>query len=189
MQFLENWDPLNLPRGSVRAIITLILLGVLWVQMLFEQPVSVVYASLILLIVGHYFGSLRPDPSGEKPRRPLGLPRGSIRTIILVGFAVVSFKLWRDGKLALSTDNLNTTILGLVGALLIGFLVRSLADLVTGGKPNRLRRLFENFKSAAAIVATVVLAIVSCLGQEEEATQKIALFSAPLVGFYFGSRY
>ena len=189
MQILENWDPLNLPRGSIRALITLTLLGVLWAQMLMGQQVSVVYGSLILLILGHYFGSRRPGSSEAQRKSVLGLPRGSIRTIILLGFGLVGFKLWKDGKLTLTVDNVNAIVICLVIAMILGFLIRALADLVSSGKSSPPRRWFENLKSALVVVATIVLAIVSFVGQEEEANQKIALFTAPLVGFYFGSRY
>lgn len=197
MQLLEHWDPLSMPRGSVRALVTLALLGILWAQMLLGHEVSVVYASLVLLTMGHYFGSrnlrTRREQEGEGAGSALWLPRGTIRGIIIVGFAVVGTLLWREGRLAWNPTDAksarNSAIFILIAALLAGFLVRGAADLLSGGRPVAPRRWFENIKSAVTLVATAMLVIVTFVGPEETENRLLGLVGAMVVGFYFGSRY
>ena len=70
MQILENWDPLSLPRGSVRALITLSLLCILCILMLrgVEAPFPLAFVTLVAL--GHYFGSRSAGPTRPGSRRP-----------------------------------------------------------------------------------------------------------------------
>jgi hypothetical protein len=186
MQLLENWDPLSLPRGSVRALITLTLLGVLSVLMLrgTEAPLPLAFVSLVAL--GHYFGSRSAAARRPGDRPPLFLPRGSIRAIIVLGLGAVAYFLWEDGKLRLAMDDRNSVILFVAAALVLGFLFRKAIDLVTRGRMTRPRRWIENLKAVVALAATALLAI-SCFSPRGE-IDNAALLASPLIVFYFGSR-
>lgn len=190
MPILENWDPLNLPRGSVRALVTLILLGVLWALMIQDREIRFELAFLVLMILGHYFGSR--SKASQARRGPLGLPRGSIRGIIIVGFGVVGWQLWKQGRLfrdgTLNLADPAVTILLLVSALPVGILVGRVADLASGGEATSSRRLFENIKSVVVLIATALLVFSSVFGQDEAFSHNVTLIAAPIVGLYFGSR-
>lgn len=192
MQLLEHWDPLNLPRGSIRALITLSLLGVLFALLVLDRPVSIVYAALVLSILGHYFGSRKAEAKAEDeaPRTPpLGLPNGSIRTIILLSFAGVGYWLWDQGRLEWGDPTDTTLVFFLLGgAMIVGFFIRSLLNLLGRRNWGSGHRLVQNAKSIVTILATGLLAVSTCLGNEEVANQNIALICAPIVGYYFGSR-
>ena len=189
MQFLENWDPLNLPRGSIRALVTLALFGVLWTQMLLGREVPSLYVGLVMLVLGHYFGSRSKKSVGGNAKSPLGLPRGTVRAVIILGFGAVAYFLWSQGKLELNSENRNVMILFLAGAFQAGFLLRVLADIVSRGKPTPPRRWFENLKAIVVLVTTGLLAMASFLAPDDPANQNIMLVLAPIVGLYFGSRY
>jgi hypothetical protein len=85
-------QPLGLPRGSVRAVMILMILGtiVTLLAMPPEKNVSVpVYLYyLLFLTTGSYFSNRGAAPSRKVSREaaPLGLPRGSIRFLIIAAF-------------------------------------------------------------------------------------------------------
>jgi hypothetical protein len=99
--------PLHMPVGSVRALITLSVLGTVWSQVLRGQPTGPVFHDTLLLVLGYYFGhrgakapavdAITAQPTAKKD--PLWLPRGSIRLLIVLGFAWVAWKLHQQGSL------------------------------------------------------------------------------------------
>ena len=202
MQLLEHWDPLSLPKGSVRALVTLVLVGVLWALMLLERSVPPVYVSLAFIVLGHYFGSRAPrsrrkrdenataadTPPPANEKSPLGLPRGTIRTLLIVGFGAVGYVLWSRGNLTWDASNENVTILGLCGALQLGFLVRGLIRFLGPGHSSRGRRFIENTKAVIVLCAAILLAIIAAMGSDDSTHHAALMISAPIVGFYFGSR-
>ena len=188
MQVLEHWDPLNLPRGSNRALITLALLAVLWTLVLQGREVPLPLAFVTLVILGHYFGSRVGAPAIEGERAPLYLPRGSIRLLIVLGFGTVAYFLWKDGRIKLSIEDRTSAILFLMAALFAGYVVRVLAEILSRGKMTSRRRLFENVKAVVALAATALFAIYCSTQPQGVEGQNLALVSIPLIVFYFGSR-
>jgi len=188
MQLMENWDPLKLPRGSIRALITLALTGILWALMLLGREVPPALAGVSLIALGHYFGFRSSGPAPEPGKAPLYLPSGSIRALLVVGFGVVGYFLLESGKLDASMKNRNFTLLVLVAGLIVGFVVRKLADLFTHGKTLPARKWFENVKAVVALVATGVFALCCFFPSEVASQENLALLVAPIVVFYFGSR-
>ena len=187
MQLLEHWNPLNLPRGSVRALITLTLAAVLWTLMLLEREPPLPLCYLVLMALGSYFGA-RAVPTDAK-QHPLFLPRGSVRVLVILGFVVVTYFLWEQGRLTLnlreSMQDRSAAMVVLVAALLVGFLVRGLGHLVWRGEATTSRRTFENFKSLFVLVLTAFLAFVWIAASD---VGNFELLAAPLLVFYFGSR-
>jgi hypothetical protein len=84
--------PLGLPAGSVRALLTFMVLGTVWTLLLMppekgvKVPLYLTY--LMFLVIGSYFGarSAAPKGKGVQESSPLYLPRGSIRFLIILGF-------------------------------------------------------------------------------------------------------
>lgn len=190
MQLLEHWDPLNMPRGSVRALITLALLGTLFTLMAMGRPIPMIFSAVILLVLGHYFGSRSPAPSGEeKPPAPLGLPRGTIRTLIIAGYGTITWFLWKENRLAWDLADPNIVLLAVSGAMIAGYLIRNVFDLVTRRKASKPRRWYENSKAILALLATGLLVFSCIVGKEGDPEQNAALLAAPIIGFYYGSRH
>src|SRR5260370_19493783 len=88
-------QPLGLPAGSVRALLTLMILVLIWALMLFPEekevriPLYLYY--LMFLILGHFFAAHGHSIAGPStgPVSPLKLPRGTLRTFIILGFLAV----------------------------------------------------------------------------------------------------
>jgi hypothetical protein len=86
---------LGLPAGSIRALLTLMVLGLIWTLMLLPEdrkvgiPLYLFY--LMFLILGHFFAAHGHSIAGPTtgPGHPLYLPRGTLRTLIVVGFLAV----------------------------------------------------------------------------------------------------
>src|SRR5260370_41974989 len=86
---------LGLPAGSVRALLTFMILGLIWALMLLPEekevkiPLYLYY--LMFLILGHFFAahghSIASPATGTAS--PLYLPRGTLRILIIVGFLAV----------------------------------------------------------------------------------------------------
>src|SRR5712691_5655550 len=84
-------QPLGLPAGSVRALLTFIVLGLIWALMLLQKEIPLYLFYLMFLILGSFFaahGHSIAGPAGDS-RNPLYLPRGTLRTLIILGFAAV----------------------------------------------------------------------------------------------------
>src|SRR4051812_11631093 len=88
-------DPLGLPAGSVRALLTFMVLAMFAVLLLSPEdtpePIPLYLYFLLFLILGHYFAArANPHtPAGAPGRHPLFLPRGAIRFLVVVGFVAV----------------------------------------------------------------------------------------------------
>jgi hypothetical protein len=88
-------QPLGLPAGSVRALLLLLILGLIWGLMLFPSekeiriPLYLYY--LIFLGLGHFFAAHGQSIAGPTTGHasPLHLPRGTLRTIFFLGFLAV----------------------------------------------------------------------------------------------------
>lgn len=188
MQLLQNWDPLKLPHGSVRALMTLALSGVLWAFLLLDREIPPVLAFVCLLAVGHYYGFRGSQGAEATGKPPLYLPRGSIRFILFAGFALVSYLLWRDGMIDWDAGNRNFVVLLIAAGLLLGFLVRKVLDIGTGTKTVKPRQWLENTKAVLAIIATAAF-VFSCVLPDQVPDQaSVVLATGPFIVFYFGSR-
>jgi hypothetical protein len=187
MQSPSNRPPLGLPRGSIRALLTLMIVAVVIAQLVRGEEVQLLWTETLMIAMAHYFASRRfirlpPDvikrlvSEGhiELEARPLYLPSHSIRLILIASFTGLGIYLflhnrWREPQ-ALS-------ILGVVLAYLLGSLVRV-----------RATRGWEDIK------AFVVLAILSAtvaayfLGYGDALPKPMRSITLGLVLFYFGSR-
>src|SRR5258708_35691478 len=83
--------PLGLPAGSIRALLTFIVLGLVWALMVFQKDIPLYLFYLMFLIVGSFFAahgrSIAGPASGSAS--PLHLPRGTLRGLIILGCAAV----------------------------------------------------------------------------------------------------
>ena len=85
-------QPLGLPAGSVRALLTFMILGLIWALLLLPEekevkiPLYLYY--LMFLILGHFFAAHGHSIAGPATgtTSPLYLPRGTLRTLVIVGF-------------------------------------------------------------------------------------------------------
>ena len=95
----KTWPPLGLPTGSVRALLTLIIVAVVVTKIVFHHPPDSIWIETLLIALAHYFTSrrfvalspeimrrLEDDGAIDRERHPLYLPKNTIRFIIIAAF-------------------------------------------------------------------------------------------------------
>ena len=182
-------EPLNLPQGSVRAIATLGSAGCCWALIVADQPVPGYLLSLLLTIIGYYFGFRRKFRNAQsrildasaRTQEPLNLPGGSIRLLLIFGF-VVSAVILGLRKHLVNPVYLEFFIIlaGLVGGY---FFARIFAGTVSA----TLASTINHAKGALVLLATFALAVMLGTGYHVEQPH-LGLALACAVSFYFGSR-
>jgi len=201
--------PLGLPAGSVRALLALSVLGLLWLMALRPLPgqseplgnvqlptVFMDLQILMVLILAHYFAahghSIRKDPS---QRSPLGLPRGSVRFLLLAGYLGLAVYLLRmQPEFEYPSSSALILLLVLVSGFFLGHLLTGAVRVLSGGVLPYWFQDIEAWVALLAILCMGVLLIILLfinpslsLGQEIPLSLLEAILAA-LVGFYFGAR-
>jgi hypothetical protein len=200
---------LGLPAGSIRALLALAVLGLLWLLALQPMPghgeglgavklptVFMDLQILMVLILAHFFAahghSIRADPSQSSP---LGFPRGSVRFLLLAGYLGLAIFLYRAQP---AFEYPSTSALILLLVLTSGFF---LGHLLTGAVRVASRGVlpywFQDIQAWAALLAIlcmgVILIVQLFINTSVPLEQQIPLPTveaslAALVGFYFGAR-
>lgn len=182
-------EPLYLPRGSIRSLVTLLMAAVCWIRIGLDRPVPDWLFSLVLTIVGYYFGFRQTrrksspvhDVSTPPPDEPLFLPRGFIRAFLIGGFGVCGLLLLqRGGFEAARYAEFYFIFSGLVLGYVYARIVRSLGS-------TDVSTLINHLKGAMVLGAAVVVAILVLSGKQVE-TRYPCMALATVVSFYFGSR-
>ena len=133
--------PLGLPSGSVRALLTLLIVAVVLVQVARGQEVEPLWTETLMIALAHYFTSRRfirlaPDvfrrleAEGqiEAESHPLYLPRHTIRAVLMLTFLGFAVYLYQQNQLFQPAA---LSLLGVVFSYLLGILAR--------GVPHQLR--------------------------------------------------
>lgn len=198
-------QPLGLPAGSVRALLTLLIVGLIWALMLLPDekdihiPVYLYY--LMFLILGHFFAahghSIAGPTTGEAS--PLKLPRGTLRVILILGFlAVLGYRYYvhRDVEalFKLREPLLQQPYLPLViiGGFFLGVFLNRVVIQSVGITPS-----FQDILAWIALLATLGLAaevvIQLIINPSLDPDQRLHPHSwhvvlSAITSFYFGLR-
>jgi hypothetical protein len=195
---------LGLPAGSVRAILALMVIGIIWTILLLpdKQPIPAYLIYLLFLILGHFFaahGTSIASASSPEPS-PLYLPGGFIRALIVLGFvAVVGFEYYRDSEALMkqfadSVEGLKEQpYLPLL--LLGGFFVGVFMSFLVGHKhpPYWFQDVQAWFALLAVIGLFIDLLIKVVINPSLAADQRLTLphwegALSAIVALYFGAR-
>jgi hypothetical protein len=204
---VKRRHPLGLPAGSVRALLTLMVLGTVWALLALppekELHVPLYLHYLTFLVIGSYFGTRSVNrEAGESP--PLYLPRGSVRLIIILGFvAVIAWGAYQNpgflNRMTPSLEQLSEQpLLPLVifGAFFVGVIISALAHMVLAG-PLGLPAWYQDLQAWVSLLAVlglgaeVIYQLVILPGLEPESAMKLPHWQGILSGivaFYFGAR-
>jgi hypothetical protein len=201
--------PLGLPAGSVRAILALSVLGLLWLlalrpltgqgQALGEIQLPTAFMNLqilMVLILAHFFAAHgNTIRSHAAQRSPLGLPRGSVRFLLLAGYLGLAVFLYRtQPKFEYPSTSSLIPLLVLVSGFFLGHILTGAVRWMSGGS---LPYWFEDIEAWIALLATlamgVLLIILMFINPSLSLPQQISpplleAILAALVGFYFGAR-
>ncbi|MEN6334832.1 MAG: hypothetical protein ABFE01_11265 [Phycisphaerales bacterium] len=181
-------EPLGLPKGSVRAIATLVTAGCSWGLLFTGGPVPDYVLDLLLTIIGYYFGFRhkareaggRVSETSVKSPKPLGLPGGTIRMMLIAGFGVSTAILYSRGQLG-SPAYLEFFLI--LAGLIAGYFFSRLFAGIAG---SRTGRLINHAKGLIVLFATIQLAVLLLAGHAMQSPLGLAM--ACLISFYFGSR-
>ena len=198
-------QPLGLPAGSVRALLTLMILGLIWALLLLPEekeihiPLYLYY--LMFLILGHFFAAHGHSIAGPATgaASPLHLPRGTLRALIILGFlAVFGYryyvyqdfeKLFKLGEPLFQQPYLPLIILAgfFIGVILNRMIIRSVG----------ITPWFQDVLAWVALLATLGLAaeviIQLIINPSLDPEQRLTLHPwhlllSAIISFYFGAR-
>jgi hypothetical protein len=200
---------LGLPAGSIRALLGLGVLGLLWAIALLYQyhggaalteqvRLEFVYLQfLMLLILAHFFaahgGSIGRHVS---ERSPLGLPSGSVRFLLLAGYlGLAAYLYYTHPDFELPTKGPYVfLLLVLLSGFCLGMVLHRLMRAVGGGQ---VPDWFLNFEAWVALLALLGLGVLLMVHVFINPTLKpetrielpnVEAVLAGLIGFYFGAR-
>jgi hypothetical protein len=195
---------LGMPAGSVRALLTLIVVGLICATLLIparEAPVPIppYLIHLLYMMVGHYFASRGLSRSSDvKESGPLYLPTGCVRLIIIA--ALVGTVVWKyvndrpglEAQFTVSVEALKAQpFLAII--VLAGFFLGALVRMVLGRRDRSVALLnFEAWMSLIAVLLMCVAALIHLVINPSLA-EPLDLpdwegFLAAIVAFYFGER-
>ena len=190
--------PLGLPGGSVRALLTLLIVTVVVVLTVRDQPVGILWVQMLMIALAHYFTSrrlvdlpddvrdrLEADGVLEEESRPLYLPKHTNRTLIVLVFLALPAYLWYQGRLW------NAAALGLlisVFAYFLGMLSRGLIAIFTKKQHGAGTRRWADIKAIAVLGLLAIVAGAHLLGDSDKLPTQMDAVTVAAVLFYFGSR-
>jgi hypothetical protein len=202
---------LGLPAGSVRALLALGVLGLLWALALNYRyaggppladrhlPLAFIYLQfLMVLILAHFFaahGSTIGRRATGGPS-PLGLPSGSIRFLLLAGYlglAVFLFYMQPQFEVP-PTGAYILLLLLLLSGFTLGHLIGGLMRLVGGGQAPDWFQDFEAWLSLVGLIGLTILLMVHVFINTSVSEQyrlelpNVEAGLAAVIGFYFGAR-
>lgn len=188
--------PLGLPRGTVRAMTTLLFLAGALFLVFTDKNVPETMTSTILILVSFYYGMSRgvTPPEGtdllkdEGGQRAFNLPALTIRMLLFLGFVAMAVKVVFIGSS--SYDELPffiREVLLLISGFLVGTLAAKFITLFQDdkGEPNKLIFHGKAFLVLTLALVTNLLYILEIVGV---AVDIIGAVTDVFVGFYFGNR-
>ena len=179
--------PLGLPSGSIRALLTLLIVAVVIVQLGRGREVELLWTETLMIALAHYFTSRRfiklsPDEIRrlteegqiEAEAHPLFLPQYTIRVILILAFSGLAVYLYRQQQLFGSQA---LSILGVVFAYSLGIVARF-----------RAGRSWEHVKAAIVLLVLLCTAGAYLADRADLVPRQVRDITLGLVLFYFGSR-
>lgn len=198
--------PLGLPAGSVRSLLTLMVVGLICGMILlsqpptYEPPIPPFLICLLFLIVGSFFSAHGNSMNKQTESPPLGLPRGTIRLIIIAALiATAAYKITNDydgwkAQAELTVEKIKEQPqlpFVVMGGFLLGVIVRS----VIGRNPNS--PVYQDLVAWVALLAMVGMVaevlITTVINPSLRTATQIDLGTfeailAAVIAFYFAAR-
>ncbi len=193
----KTWPPLGLPTGSVRALLTLLVIAVVLTSIVQNRNPDILWSEALLIALAHYFTSrrfvalppnvikrLEAEGVIEQERHPLYLPKHSIRFLIFASFIGVAVYLYREQRLFQAET---VSLLGIVYAYLLGSIVRGVGNWFHRKSESRPSRLWTDGKAAVALLVLIIASIPEFLDIREGVPTELHKIAIGIMLFYFGS--
>ncbi len=206
--FKPQRHALGLPAGSIRALLALGVLALLWIMALVpgkegqgifvekDASQAFIYLNIIMvLMLAHFFVAHGHSIHGPtSTRSPLGMPRFTVRIILLAGYLGLAYWLYNHKPTfqAADTGPIILMLAVLFTAFMIGFVLTGIVRFLWGGS---LPFWFQDVQAWFALIALLLLGVLVLVrlvinpGLELPLSpDNIELTLAAFVGFYFGAR-
>ncbi|NQT89182.1 hypothetical protein HQ560_20600 [bacterium] len=190
--------PLGIPRGSVRASLALCLVYVACMLMVRGEDLPLALSEALFAAIAYYFAARSRVTLTEKEfqerqhefgedgdMRPLYMPRGTVRVIII--FAFVGVAVYVVSERGWASLGASTTLL-LVVALFAGQALKWFINWLKADRPRGEVTLLEHVKAALGITVGVAFVVLYTTGMYREANPRVHKLMLGFVIFYFGSR-
>jgi len=183
-------EPLGLPRGSIRATVTITISLACWIMFTAGSEVPNYLLNLILIMVGYYF-AFRTGPINLKgvsdvttkdSKPPLYMPKGIIRWIIIGGFILAGVVLAVRGD---AFSDIYIEFYFILIGLSIGFLSRSIRrQLIKVELPG----FIKHGRGIIVLSVAILLFFIFVFNIHDDVPPLVVRLSIATLGFYFGSR-
>lgn len=193
----QERHPLGLPKGSIRALMSLSIFGSVMALLLLGREVDVSLWLINYVVLGYYFASRQhkghPPPTEAEANAPSGanplhLPRGTVRRLILLAFiGTCGYLIWlmlQSNKAIWSHPSFYPMI-SLAGFFLGRFFQFVMSFFPGGG--SHFRRLHD-LKAILGLLSVAALLLLVFLDPDLPSKQVIQRTSLVFIIFYFGSR-
>jgi hypothetical protein len=195
--------PLRLPRGSIRALLTWLILGIVAWDVTRPVPdgdhgkqLDVLWSECLIIALAGYFTSRRfvslpPDVLAKLEMegvlaRDRSVFHGPLMRLLLVAaFAALGYYLYRHGRLL---ESKATQVLGLASAFLMGAVTRPILAWLFKGGGKRWGDLWEDAKAISALLAVLACGVIQVADGPAALPEWATSLTVWLVLFYFGSR-
>ncbi len=195
----QTWPPLGMPTGSVRALLTLIVVAVVVFNLAVgTDDLDVIWVETLLMALAHYFTSrrfvelpkdvrqrLEQEGILEEEQHPLFLPKHSIRLLLIAAFVGLTAYLYRENRL---WDPRPATLLGMIGAYLLGAFFRSITRWWHRRRATPPSRFWGDAKALTVLGTVAVVALCEFTGMRDVLHPMVHKVAMGLLLFYFGSR-
>lgn len=183
--------PLGLPKGSVRATITLLLSVELALLTILNNSIAESIATMTLVGVVFYFGGkMRVDSmiprNAERSLRAWGLPAGSIRTLLILIFGGTIGYLYFYEEAIIPTYFIE--VINIIAGYLAGRTFEFFRDKLFKKSEEDKVSIIDHLKSLAILGLTVVTIFYSFTSPGIDLTALLIVISSWTLGFYFGAR-
>lgn len=196
----KTWPPLGLPTGSVRALLTLIVVSVVIQAVVRGLSLDIIWTETLLIALAYYFTSrrfvslsatvierLQDEGLIERELHPLFLPRHSIRVLLFAAFTGLGIWLYQQNRLL---EPRVLSLLLMVYSFMVGALFRSIRRWLAGriSNGNQWTSRWGDLKALGILILVSIAAAAEVLpdrGPLPEGFDRIAL---AMMLFYFGSR-
>ncbi|MHA1294664.1 MAG: hypothetical protein ACTSQJ_18665 [Promethearchaeota archaeon] len=155
-------QPLGMPRGTVRALITILIITFPLIYISKGKEIPSLITSAIFILVAFYFQSRksdkdklkrivkdiqRPEKIKEKEEAPLYLPKYTVRIILVITLISILIINTLGPNVPFETTNTLTDLLLIIGLFTVGTIFRSLGFSKTKRKIHEKVTNINNFQS------------------------------------------
>jgi hypothetical protein len=186
--------PLNLPRGSVRALLALSIFGSTMGLLAMGKVVEQGLWLINYVMLGYYFASRSGSPTTAPvpTSQPLGLPRGTVRWLLILAFVgtagYLGWKWYGAGKDFWKHPAFFPMLS--LSSFFFGRLVKVILDplLDNQGPRSTFAMRLQDGKALLVLLCALAVILLCFVGLTFPGSSGIKNFSFTFVLFYYGSR-